>query len=219
MSRLLALVVAPIVLLACVADSESDETTAPDEQAAVAEVDLHCERSVTDCNAIHDFDMHVMGDTTNSCRITPDTEPAAAPNTSKVSVLLDNSADTTQRVGFSFDGYTGSGTYQLDEPNIRHAWVQMGMDLPSWAGPSCTEGSWTGPAMGSTPAVSAPDPSCGAGPCEVEAVEDDPTATPRRVTFTVRCETMCVNNGDTVCVAAAGGSQPIEFSYTATCTN
>ena len=222
MSRMLALSVVSVVFLACVVKSETDETTPendpPEEEFAVAEVDLHCERPTTDCNAIHDFEMKVIGDTTNSCRITPDTDAGAAPDTSKVSLLLDNSADDTHRIGVSFDGYKGSGTYQLDTPNIRHVWVNRGMELASWEGTSCTDGAWTGPPAGSSPAVSAPDPSCGSGACQVEVVEDDPSATPRRVTFKVRCESMCINNGDTVCTDSSG-SGPIEFAYTADCGN
>jgi hypothetical protein len=182
----------------------------------VAYADLACSRPVHDCNALTPFEMHVVGNQTNLCRITPDLDPEAAPNTSKVSVQIGNANDATQLIAFAFDGYRGSGSYALDHPNDRHVSVSQGQQQPAWDGPSCGQGAWTGTASRQTPSVGAPD-TCGADACSITVTDADPTATPRRVTFAISCAAMCINGGDTTCRAMHGPT--IDLEYTAECTN
>jgi hypothetical protein len=188
----------------------------PPGTPGVAYINVHCEPKVVDCNG-QPFDMHVVGDRLDSCRITPDT---AAPGTSKVSIQIKNKTDSSQSILVSFDGYTGTGRYQLDDANRRRTSVSQSLSLPTW-GPenaTCTNGSWSSPPATATHQVGAPDPSCGAGRCEATVTERDPSASPRKLEVHVTCSELCVNNDDVVCRASGGNF--VEYDFVADgCTN
>jgi hypothetical protein len=191
------------------------ETVTPPGIPGVASIGLSCKPEKVDCNG-YPFEMQIVGDEQKGCRVTPD---ANAPGTEKVSVQITNKTDPSVNILLSFDGYNGSGRYPLDHVNDRHVWVAKGLSVPSW-GPedaTCTSGSWSYEPTQSTHRAGAPDPSCGADACQVQVMERDPTASPRKLELHVSCDTMCVNNDDVTCTSTRG--QYIEFDFNAECTN
>jgi hypothetical protein len=198
-------------------DDLGGATVTPPNIPGVAYIDMRCEPKKVDCNG-YPFGLHVVGDDLDTCRITPD---AAKPGTEKVSVQIDNKTDPSVGILVSFDGYTGTGRYQLDDKHDRHVEVAKSLTVPSWEQPDGTTcyrgGSWTGPPTTSTHSVDAPVGTCGA--CEVQVTERNPGVSPRVIELHVTCESMCVNNDDVVCRAPSPGPSFIEFDYTAECTN
>lgn len=177
----------------------------------VSYLNMSCQPAAVNCNG-QPFEMHVIGDKLNLCRITPG---------GGVTIQIGNKTDSSQNITISFDGYNGVGTYHLDDAQARKLSISQSLSLKSWGPPdaSCSNGSWDyEPTVASTHSVSAPDPSCGATQCDVVIGEDDATAGPRRIKGRVTCQETCVNNDDVVCHAIGGG--PIVFDFVANdCTN
>jgi len=187
--------------------------TTPPGLPGVAYINLTCNPAAIDCNG-QPFTMSIAGDRDDYCRI----DLAQG----KLVVQKRNAHDPSQTISLRFDGYAVAATqrYALDDGSRRSVWLTEGLSLPTWTGPSCYNGSWSGAPSKHTVAVSAPDPSCGSPACSVQVADADPTgAFPRPLRFHVSCDSMCVSNDTDVCHARGVGGKAgsIEFDLTAVC--